>query len=155
MLHNYGNLRLSYDKMNRLQQTEAIMDISRFIREHKSQWTELEQLLLQLSKRKRSLQASHVNKFTELYKTASAHLATLQTHSPADETTVYLNHLVAQAHNTMYKDSQTSSTQMKEFFLHYFPSLIQARSLFVGFAFILLCLEAYSASYRFGMIHSI
>lgn len=116
------------------------MDISRFIREHKSQWTELEQLLLQLSKRKRSLQASHVNKFTELYKTASAHLATLQTHSPADETTVYLNHLVAQAHNTMYKDSQTSSTQMKEFFLHYFPSLIQARSLFVGFAFILFVL---------------
>ncbi|MCY9662398.1 stage II sporulation protein M [Paenibacillus chondroitinus] len=116
------------------------MDISRFIREHKSQWTELEQLLLQLGKRKRSLQASQVNRFTELYKTASAHLATLQTHSPADETTVYLNHLVSQAHNTMYKDSLTSSAQMKEFFLHYFPSLIQARSLFVGFAFVLFLL---------------
>jgi uncharacterized membrane protein SpoIIM required for sporulation len=116
------------------------MDISRFIREHKSQWTELEQLLLQLNKRKRSLQASHVNRFTELYKTASAHLATLQTHSPADETTVYLNHLVSQAHNTMYKDSHTSSTQMKAFFLHYFPSLIQARGLFVGFAFVLFLL---------------
>ncbi|MBP1966895.1 stage II sporulation protein M [Paenibacillus aceris] len=116
------------------------MDISRFIREHKSQWTELEQLLIQLSKRKRGLHASHINRFTELYKTVSAHLATMQTHSPADETTVYLNHLVSQAHNAMYRESHSSSTQMKEFFLHYFPSLIRARSLFVALAFLLFVL---------------
>ncbi|NRF93855.1 stage II sporulation protein M [Paenibacillus frigoriresistens] len=116
------------------------MNISRFIREHKSQWTELEQLLIQLSKRKSSLQASDVNRFTELYKVASAHLATLQTHLPTDETTLYLNHLVSQAHNAMYKENNKSSTQLKEFFLHYFPSLIHARSLFVGFAFFLFLL---------------
>ncbi|SDO90050.1 Uncharacterized membrane protein SpoIIM, required for sporulation [Paenibacillus sp. yr247] len=116
------------------------MDISRFIREHKPQWTELEELLIQLSKRTSSLQAGHVNRFTELYKVASAHLATLQTHLPADETTIYLNHLVSQAHNAMYKESNKSSTQLKEFFLHYFPSLIQARSLFIGFALILFLL---------------
>ncbi|KRF19475.1 stage II sporulation protein M [Paenibacillus sp. Soil787] len=116
------------------------MNISRFIREHKSQWTELEQLLIQLNKRKSSLQASHVNRFTELYKVASAHLATLQTHMPADETTLYLNHLVSQAHNAMYKENNKSSKQMKEFFLHYFPSLIRARSVFVGFALFLFLL---------------
>ncbi|MDQ0871410.1 putative membrane protein SpoIIM required for sporulation [Paenibacillus sp. V4I3] len=116
------------------------MNISRFIREHKSQWTELEQLLIQLSKRKSSLQASQVNRFTELYKVASAHLATLQTHMPTDETTLYLNHLVSQAHNAMYKENNKSSKQMKEFFLHYFPSLIRARSLFVGFALFLFLL---------------
>jgi uncharacterized membrane protein SpoIIM required for sporulation len=116
------------------------MNISRFIREHKSQWTELEQLLEQLNKRTNSLQASDVSRFTELYKAVSAHLATLQTHLPADETTIYLNHLVSQAHNAMYKESNKSSTQMKEFFLHYFPSLIQARSLFVGFALLLFLL---------------
>ncbi|WP_261304148.1 stage II sporulation protein M [Paenibacillus andongensis] len=116
------------------------MNISRFIREHKSQWTELEQLLIQLNKRKSRLQASHVNRFTELYKVASAHLATLQTHMPADETTLYLNHLVSQAHNAMYKENNKSSKQMKEFFLHYFPSLIHVRSIFVGFALFLFLL---------------
>ncbi|OPH49609.1 hypothetical protein BC351_37070 [Paenibacillus ferrarius] len=116
------------------------LDITRFIREHKSQWTELEDLIRQLNKRKSSLQASQINRFTELYKTVSAHLATLQTHRPADETTVYLNHLISQAHNAMYKESNKSSSQMKQFFLHYFPSLIQARSLFVGFALILFLL---------------
>lgn len=116
------------------------MNISRFIREHKSQWTELEQLLIQLSKRKSSLQASHVNRFTELYKVASAHLATLQTHMPTDETTLYLNHLVSQAHNAMYKENNKSSKQIKEFFLHYFPSLIRVRSLFVAFALFLFLL---------------
>ncbi|UKS26825.1 stage II sporulation protein M [Paenibacillus sp. HWE-109] len=116
------------------------MDITRFIREHKSQWTELEELLKQLTKRKNRLQASHINRFTELYKAVSAHLATLQTHLPGDETTVYLNHLISQAHNTMYQESNKSTTQLRTFFLHYFPSLIQARGLFVGFALLLFLL---------------
>lgn len=116
------------------------MDITRFIREHRSQWTELEELLLQLNKKKRGLNPGHVNRFTELYRTVSAHLATLQTYSPAGETTVYLNHLVSQAHNAMYKESNKSSTQMKEFFLRYFPSLIKARIGFTLFALVLFVL---------------
>ncbi|TXK80996.1 stage II sporulation protein M [Paenibacillus sp. N3.4] len=116
------------------------MDISRFIKEHKPHWSELEQLLVSLSKRKSRLQASDLNRFTELYKLASAHLATLQTHLPMSETTIYLNHLVAKAHNAMYQENNKSSSQMKEFFLHYFPSLIRARSLFVGFALFLFLL---------------
>ncbi|NEW09215.1 stage II sporulation protein M [Paenibacillus sp. SYP-B3998] len=116
------------------------MEISRFIKENKAQWTELEQLLLQLGKRKNKLQASHLNRFTELYKIASAHLATMQTHKPNDETTLYLNHLVSGAHNAMHKENNKSSTQLKTFFLHYFPSLIQARSMFIGFALLLFVL---------------
>jgi uncharacterized membrane protein SpoIIM required for sporulation len=116
------------------------MEISRFIKENKAQWSELEQLLIQLDKRKSSLQASHLNRFTELYKITSAHLATMQTHRPVDETTIYLNHLVSGAHNAMYKENNKSSKQLKEFFLHYFPSLIQARGLFIGFALLLFLL---------------
>ncbi|MFD0698257.1 stage II sporulation protein M [Paenibacillus sp. GCM10027628] len=116
------------------------MKLSRFIKENKALWTELEQLLLQLSKRKRRLQPEHLSRFTELYKIASVHLATMQTHRPADETTVYLNHLVSQAHNTMYQENNRSSKQLKAFFLQYFPALIQARGLFVGFALLLFLL---------------
>ncbi|MDD9272198.1 stage II sporulation protein M [Paenibacillus sp. GCM10023248] len=116
------------------------MDITRFIREHKSQWTELEELLLQLNRRKRGLSASHVNRFTKLYQAVSVHLATLQTHSPAGETTVYLNHLVSQAHNALYRESNRSGTQLKQFFLQYFPSLIQARAAFILFALVLFLL---------------
>ncbi|MEW9701195.1 stage II sporulation protein M [Paenibacillus sp. SI8] len=116
------------------------MEISRFIKENKPQWTELEQLLAQLNKGRNKLQASHLNRFAELYKITTTHLATMQTHRPADETTIYLNHLVSGAHNAMYKENNKSTTQMKTFLLHYFPSLIQARILFVAFALLLFLL---------------
>lgn len=116
------------------------MDLSRFIKENKPLWTELEQLLEQLNKRRNELQASHLDRFTELYKAVSSHLAAMQTHRPADETAIYLNHLVARAHNVMYKENNKSSTQLSDFFLHQVPSLIRARHLFIGFALLLFVL---------------
>jgi uncharacterized membrane protein SpoIIM required for sporulation len=110
------------------------MDISRFIKEHKSQWTELEQLLAQMGNRKSRLHAEHLDRFTELYKTVSSHLATLQTYRPTDEMTFYLNQLVAKAHNVMYQENNRSSHQLRAFFLNYFPALIRKRKLFVAFA---------------------
>jgi uncharacterized membrane protein SpoIIM required for sporulation len=113
------------------------LEINRFIKEHKADWTELEQLLSQLTKRRSKLHADHIDRFTELYKAVSAQLATLQTYRPGDETTGYVNQLVARAHNAMYQENNKSSHQLRHFFLTYFPSLIKARSWFVLFACIL------------------
>jgi uncharacterized membrane protein SpoIIM required for sporulation len=114
------------------------LELNRFIKEHKASWNELEQLLHQMNRKKSSLQAEHIDRFTELYKAASTHLATVQTYrSGNEETSVYLNHLVAEAHNAMYKESNKSSNQLRSFFLNYFPRLIGARRAFVGFALLL------------------
>ncbi|SEC57511.1 stage II sporulation protein M [Paenibacillus sp. GP183] len=121
------------------------MEISRFIKEHKSQWTELEQLLAQMGKKRKSrLYAEHLDRFTELYKSVSSHLATLQTYRPADEMTFYLNQLVAKAHNVMYQENNRSSQQLRAFFLNYFPALIRKRKLFVVFALALFLIGGVS-----------
>ncbi|MBP1990895.1 stage II sporulation protein M [Paenibacillus eucommiae] len=120
------------------------MDISRFIKEHKSAWTELEQLCGQMDKRKSGLQASQLDRFAELYKIVSAHLATLQTHRAADEMTLYLNQLVSKAHNLLYKENNKSSQQLSTFFLHHFPALIRKRKWFVVFAFALFVIGGLS-----------
>ncbi|MEX1030103.1 MAG: stage II sporulation protein M [Paenibacillaceae bacterium] len=111
--------------------------MNRFIRDNKTVWTELEWLLGQMNKKKSKLTAIQLDRFTELYKTVSAHLASMQTHDPANETTVMLNHLIARAHNMMYRESNKSSQQLRTFFLHYFPALIGARALFIIFALLL------------------
>lgn len=116
------------------------MEINRFIKEHKSDWSELEQLLDQMHKNKSGLHAGHIDRFTELYKAVSAQLAALQTYRSGDETAVYLNHLVARAHNAMYEENNKSSRQLRNFFLAYSPSLIGARRLFVIFAMLLFLL---------------
>jgi uncharacterized membrane protein SpoIIM required for sporulation len=111
--------------------------MNRFIRDNKTIWTELEVLLGQMNMKKSKLTAIQLDRFTELYKTVSAHLAAMQTRDPANETTLMLNHLVARAHNMMYRESNKSSQQLRTFFLHYFPALIGARALFIIFALLL------------------
>src|ERR1700730_14579520 len=64
-LHNYGRLGMKIKGAPRL-------ELNRFIREHKASWYELEQLLRQMNRKKSNLQAEHIDRFTELYKAASA-----------------------------------------------------------------------------------
>jgi uncharacterized membrane protein SpoIIM required for sporulation len=116
------------------------MDIPRFITLHKSKWTELEQLTEQLTRHTSPIRASQLDRFTELYKAVSSNLATLQTYRPADDTTMYLNHLVAKAHNVMYKENNKSNLQLQVLFLSYFPSMLRQRRLFIVFALILFVL---------------
>jgi len=120
------------------------VEINRYIREHKAVWTELELLLNRMNKRKSKLTGMQLDRFTELYKAVSSHLAMMQTVYPINETTVMLNHLVARAHNTMYQESNKSSQQLRTFFLHYFPALIGARAWFILFALLLFTIGGLS-----------
>ncbi|MCD1261107.1 stage II sporulation protein M [Paenibacillus athensensis] len=114
------------------------MEPSRFIKQNKPLWTELEEMLGAIGKRRKTaLRADRIDRFTELYKAVSAHLAAMQTYRPHDETTLYLNQLVARAHNLLYNANNSSVTQLKDFFAEYFPKLLQARLPFVGFAALL------------------
>ncbi|SEP00591.1 stage II sporulation protein M [Paenibacillus sp. OV219] len=120
------------------------MDMSTFTKQHKSQWSELEQLLARFSRKKSTLSIAEVDRLTVLYKTASSHLATFRTYLPQNETTQYLNHLVSRAHHMIYLDSNKSSAQLRYFFGQHFIGLIRSRLGFVAVAFGLFIIGALS-----------
>jgi uncharacterized membrane protein SpoIIM required for sporulation len=114
------------------------------IKQYKTSWSELEQLLLLFDKRTKQIRAEQIDRLTYLYKLASTHLAQLREEDPGDEATHYLNDLVAKAHHIVYQEQFKSGHQLGRFLFVYFPSLVRTRLLFVGFAFLLFLIGAAS-----------
>ncbi|MCM3748726.1 stage II sporulation protein M [Paenibacillus pasadenensis] len=107
------------------------MDTTSFIRRNKPAWAELEALLAALGKRKARADAGQLDRFAELYRTASAHLAYLQTYAPASETTALLNDLVSRSHNQLHAGGAAGQSRPLQFMLYGFPMLIKQRLPFV------------------------
>ncbi|MEI7027039.1 stage II sporulation protein M [Paenibacillus sp. y28] len=120
------------------------MELSRFIRQNKPVWTELEQLLEQLRGRKAPIRAEHIDRLADLYRHASTHLAYMQTYFPQEDATRQVNHLVSRAHHTVYQEQFKSKHQIARFFGTVFPSLLAARFRFVVFAALLFLIGAVS-----------
>lgn len=114
------------------------MDLKSFIKQHRGDWELLEQTLKELAKRKRSLTAERVEHFQWLYRKAVNHLSFSQTYFPDEEVTLYLNDLVAKAHNLLYRDQATTSlSQLKHFFGKTFIHLMIEQWRFILVAFLL------------------
>lgn len=114
------------------------MDLKSFIKQHRRDWELLEQSLKDLAKRKRSLTAERVEHFQLLYRKSANHLSFSQTYFPDDEVTLYLNDLVAKAHNLLYRDQATTSlSQLKRFFGKTFIHLMIEQRRFILVAFLL------------------
>lgn len=107
------------------------MDLTTFLRKHKSLWNELEGLVAALSRRNARPRAEEVDRFAALHKQASAHLAFLYTHHPAHEATIHLNKLVAKSHNLLYRDQWNSTESLRAFFRSGLLLMLRARSRFV------------------------
>ncbi|OXM13652.1 stage II sporulation protein M [Paenibacillus herberti] len=107
------------------------MDTTAFIRRNKPSWAELEALLGLLGKRSARAEAAQLDRFGELYRTASAHLAYLQTHAPASEATVLLNDLVSRSHNQLHAGGTAGKSHPLRFMLYGFPMLIKMRMPFI------------------------
>lgn len=120
------------------------MDLGVFTRQNKPLWTELESLLIRFGKQKGRIAAEDLDRLTALYKSASSHLATMHTHLPQDETTLYLNHLVSRAHHIMYQESNKSSAQLRHFFGSHLIGLIRERNRFILLALILFAIGGLS-----------
>lgn len=118
------------------------MEITLFLKENRATWAELEHLLARTAKHPKRVTADEIDRITLLYKKTSAHLAFIRTYYPQDETTFYLNQLVAEAHNFTYKHSYTSDHRLIRFFQTYFVGLIEKRLAFIGIAFLLFLLGA-------------
>ncbi|WNQ10303.1 stage II sporulation protein M [Paenibacillus aurantius] len=119
------------------------MDIPSFVKRNRPLWRELEELLPLAEKRSR-LKAADIDRLTELYQTASSHLAAMQAAHPGDERTAYLNHLVGRAHNAVYQESARSRGRLSAFYLHRFPQMIGERGPFVLLALFLFVLGGFS-----------
>ncbi|AFQ45236.1 stage II sporulation protein M [Desulfosporosinus meridiei] len=114
------------------------MDLKAFMKQHAQDWDLLEQSLKELSKGKRALTAERVDYFQMSYQKAVNHLSFSQTYFPEEEVTIYLNDLVAKAHNLLYRDQGTTSlSQLKHFFGSTFIHLMIEQRRFVWTAFIL------------------
>ncbi|TYS70372.1 stage II sporulation protein M [Sutcliffiella horikoshii] len=112
------------------------MNVKQFIKQHRSQWKELEKLASDLHKRK-NITGKNLERFHSLYQKAAQHLSYSQTYFPEEEVTSYLNGLVSKAHNLLYKDQITSWKQASDFLGHKFIGLLFEQWKFVMVAMLL------------------
>lgn len=107
------------------------MDLKMFIKKHRNDWSQLEQSLREVTKRRRTLTSEQLEQFQALYQKVSHHLSYSQTYFPREEMTDYLNQLVGKAHNVLYSNQVTSLYQMRQFFGQSFIRLLLEQRSFV------------------------
>ncbi|WP_064094460.1 stage II sporulation protein M [Rossellomorea aquimaris] len=110
------------------------MNVKQFIKQHREEWKELEELLTSLRKNKNKT-GKNIDKFQRLYQKAAQNLSYSQTYFPNEEVTSYLNGLVSKSHNLLYKDQISSMKQVRRFFSTTFVGL-----LFEQWKFVLIAL---------------
>jgi uncharacterized membrane protein SpoIIM required for sporulation len=120
------------------------LNIQHFMKQHRSTWSQLEQILPLFAQSPRKIPAQQIDLLTQLYKKTSNHLAHMRTNHPEDEVTHYLNQLVSQAHHAVFQEQYKSKHQLGHFFKIYFPILLLDRQRFILFAFVLFLIGALS-----------
>ncbi|CAH2713702.1 hypothetical protein BACCIP111895_00856 [Neobacillus rhizosphaerae] len=118
------------------------MNVKQFIKMHRDEWKELEQLMVAFSKRRNGITGDNITLFNRLYQKAAQNLSYSQTYFPTDEVTHYLNGLVSKSHNLMYKDQVSSFKQIRYFFSTKFIGLFLEQWKFVLIALILFTIGA-------------
>src|SRR5690625_2560110 len=100
------------------------MNLKQFVKNHKENWQQLEQMMHQLHGRKKRITGHDIHLFYRLYQKAAQNLSYAQTYFPNEDVTLFLNELVAKSHNILYKDQVSSGRQMKQFFTRTFIRLV-------------------------------
>ncbi|WP_096155046.1 MULTISPECIES: stage II sporulation protein M [Bacillus] len=115
------------------------MNLNQFIKQHRNEWSLLENSINLISKNRRN-SANDIDQFHRQYEKAAQHLSYSQTFFPNEDITRYLNELVSKAHNLLYKDQVSSFKQVREFFSTTFVRLLAEQWKFVFIAMVLLTL---------------
>ncbi|TGB02863.1 stage II sporulation protein M [Halobacillus salinus] len=119
------------------------MNYKSFIKQHRHEWKQLEELLTTIHKKKHSPES--IEAFQRLYQKTAQHLSYSQTYFPGDEVTLYLNDLVSKAHNTLYQDRVSNVKQLKHFFGRTFIGIFVEQWKFVLVAMFLFLLGGTAA----------
>ncbi len=118
------------------------MNVKQFVKQHREEWKQLEQLVTTLSKRKNMLTGEKITQYHRLYQKAAQNLSYSQTYFPTDEVTKYLNGLVSKSHNLLYKDQVSSFKQIRYFISTKFVGLLIEQWKFVMVAMLLFMIGA-------------
>ncbi len=116
------------------------MNIKQFVKQHRDEWKELENMITNLHKNKRTATSKTIERFNRLYQKSAQHLSYSQTYFPNEEVTPYLNGLVSKAHNLLYKDQISSLKQIQHFFSTTFIGLFIAQWKFSFIAMLIFTL---------------
>ncbi|WP_066398701.1 stage II sporulation protein M [Neobacillus mesonae] len=116
------------------------MNVKQFVRQHRDDWKQLEEMVAALSKSRNAITGENMAKYHRLYQKAAQNLSYSQTNFQHDEVTPYLNGLVSKAHNLLYKDQVSSVKQIRYFFSTKFIGLLLEQWRFVVAAMILFAI---------------
>ncbi|MBD8067678.1 stage II sporulation protein M [Bacillus sp. PS06] len=116
------------------------MNIKQFVKQHREEWKQLEQLITSLHKNRRHLKEADIDNFHRYYQKAAQHLSYSQTYYPNDDVTSYLNGLVSKSHNLLYKDQMSSLKQIRHFFSTTFIRLFLEQWKFILVAMLLFAI---------------
>jgi uncharacterized membrane protein SpoIIM required for sporulation len=118
------------------------MNVNQFVKMHREEWKQLEELITTLGKNRNSITGDRITQYHRLYQKAAQNLSYSQTYFQNDEVTLYLNGLIAKSHNLLYKDQVSSLKQIRHFFSVKFIGLLLEQWKFVIFAMILFLIGA-------------
>lgn len=114
------------------------MNRERFIRQRRGDWQELERLLLRMQARRMSRwEGRDITTLSRLYRSVCYDLSLVQSREWGLRLEQYLNDLVAQGHNCLYRSPPRSLETAIEFLCAGFPRLVRQRWQFFLVAFLL------------------
>src|ERR1700704_6665783 len=117
------------------------MPIDRFIKEHKTVWQRLEDLLAMLDRASlRRLHREEVRELGRIYRRTASDLAIARAESRDPRLINYLNSLVIRAHGRIYQADAQGGHRIARFFTHDFPQTFRHtwRYTAVAFAFFVI-----------------
>ena len=107
------------------------MNRERFIRQRKKDWQEFETLLTRMKKsRVTQWHGNDVNNLSRLYRSICYDLSLVQSREWGARLESYLNDLVAQGHNCLYRSPPRSLNVVLDFLITDFPRLLRKRKAF-------------------------
>ncbi|MDL4840702.1 stage II sporulation protein M [Aquibacillus rhizosphaerae] len=118
------------------------MNVKQFIKLHRNDWQQLEQLLSSLDSKRNHVTGQDIDQFHRLYQKTTQNLSYSQTYFANEEVTAYLNGLVSKSHNLLYKDQISSLKQIQHFFSTKFVGLLFEQWKFIVIAMILFVFGA-------------
>ncbi len=104
------------------------MNRERFIKQRRSDWQEFEMLISRLrGSRQRTWASRDVADLSKLYRSICYDLSLVQSREWGGRLEQYLNDLVAQGHNALYRSAPKSLSVVWDFFADEFPRTFRRR----------------------------
>ncbi len=128
------------------------MPIDRFIKERKTVWQRLEELLQLLDRMTlRKLHREEVRELGRIYRRTASDLAIARAESRDPRLVNYLNNLVIRAHGRIYRADSNGGERIRDFFAHDFPRTFRRTWRYTATAFAVFWL--FTALAFFGTRH--